>query len=418
MVRLRNNSGFTIAEVLAASLILFLSLTATQSLKSLNVKSTQRARLNSLVASEHRVLLNLINSIPVIEAQSILIDFPGGCLPHPFDSFQKFKSGSDNCINNPAAGIFDRVKWEELSALFYNYTVTGGRTNPAAGFSGLNTSLDSNYYTNTIRSKLQSNGCLSCHNTGSANGSFASFADVTKPTTIGKNDPEISYLGLGSPMGRRLLLPRMIFKSFRDPNGVHPDLGTVEHKLQFIPYRREITSNAQNNFEWRCQLGSTSGIRYSKLGCVRATCPDVNGEHGVVLTNGSSCQCVNNPSTGKKGQRGCRNYYYWYCGYPSISRATLTGAPETNNPYCTHGIVKPSSITWPDRNTPKACQTRYGLYGQTAANANFTSWECYNPADGTYEQNQSRWEVSFTLESNWSSAQGEPNNLTSSGVLK
>ena len=387
---------------------------------SVNLKAL---RVNGLVSAEHRTLQTLIQSIPVSEAQSTLIDKPGGCFPHPFDSFQKFKSGSDKCINNPAAGTFDRAKWEALSRTYFE-SIAISSSPIVSGSEGvllLNPVINPSSYISIFLPRLISNGCIACHNTGSLYGSFANYADVVIPASIGTNNPKISLFGLGSPMGRRLLRPVMLFKSIRDPTGRMQDLASVFHTVRFYPYRREINSNNdQTKFEWNCRLGTRTGTR-SKPGCglTGVNCPIVGGVVGQVLMRypGESCQCVNNPSTGKKGHPGCTNYFYWDCAYPSVSPSALIGAPETNNPYCTHGRVKPASVVWPNKaNTPKTCYKRYPT-GEPS-NSYYTSWECYNSDDGTYQKSQSRWEISYTLETRWQTIDGMTRFLNSEGILK
>lgn len=421
-MRFKNRSGFTVLEVSVALVMLFLGVAAIQMAQSSNDKNLKSLRVNGLVSAEHRTLLALIQSIPVSEAQSTLIDKPGGCFPHPFDSFQKFKSGSDNCLNNPAAGTFDRTKWENLSRTYFESIAIS--SNPiVSGSEGvllLNPVINPVSYKNIFLPKLISNGCIACHNTGSPNGSFANYADVVIPASIGTNNPKISLFGLGSPMGRRLLRPQMLFKSIRDPGGRLRELSSVIHMVNFSAYRRQINSNNdQTKFEWNCRLGTRSYVRNKVGDCSMAgvSCPVVGGEVGMVLTNGSSCQCVNDPSTGKKGHPGCTPYFYWDCAYPSISRSALINAPETNNPYCTHGVVKPTSVVWPNKlNTPKECYKRYPT--GDSSNSYYTSWECYNPADGTYQKTQSRWEISYTLETQWQTIDGSTRTINSEGILK
>jgi hypothetical protein len=406
MSRMKNRSGFSLIEVCLASVILVLGIVGAQQVNSYAQRSLTALQLNSQVSGEHKSLLNLVGSIPLSEAQSTLVDTPNGCLPHPFDSYQKFKSGSDKC--EPYQPGFVRSKWEDLSNSYFGYVMQISNTTDAS----LNSVLGSGYYQNSLLPKLQNNGCISCHKSGAASGSFASFTDVTQPAAAGTNNPKIAPLGLGSPMGRRLLRPLMRFKSLRN-------IPQVTHTLQFSGVRRTINSNPDNSFEWACIVGKTDNYTRNQAGACGG-CPG----GGVVLTNASSWQCVNNPSTGKKGHSGCTMYCYWQCGYPRIPNSMLTSATlpggggiETNNTYCKHGVVKPTSVLWPNiNNNPNPCLTRYPASGSYAIP--YTYYECYDPSNSTSQKTQSRWEISYILTTEWTSADGIQRTTTSSGVLK
>jgi len=418
---MKNRSGFSLIEVCLASVVLVLGLVGAQQVNSYAQRSLSALQLNSQLSGEHKSLLNLVGSIPLSEAQSTLVDTPNGCFPHPFDSYQKFKSGSDKC--EPYQSGFDRSKWDDLSNSYFGYVTQISKTTDAS----LNSVLSPTYYQNTVLPKLQNNGCISCHNSGSANGSFASFANVTQPAAIGTHNPKIAPLGLGSPMGRRLLRPLMQFKSLRN-------IPQVTHTLQFSGVRRTIDSNPGNSFEWACIVGKVVGGTRSIPGVCgnscrpiglgpRDCCPPIGGENGVLLTNASSNQCVDN-STGKKGNSGCSWTCYFQCGYPSIPNSKLTSATlpgeggiETNNPYCKHGVVKPTSVLWPNiNNNLKPCQQRYQVSGSYAIP--YTYYECYDPSNSTSQKEQSRWEISYVLTTQWTSADGVQRTTTSSGVLK
>jgi hypothetical protein len=82
--------------------------------------------------------------------------------------------------------------------------------------------------------------------------------------------------------------------------------------------------------------------------------------------------------------------------------------------------VRPGSVRFPT-DPAHNCYSRY-CSTKAACNSQqkFTSWECYDPRDNDAQLNQTRWEITYTLETVWGGTPTDPlvRRMISTGALK
>lgn len=391
-----NVKGTTIIELLVASIILMVGFLSIERLKSSLVKQSMVTNASNAVLSEHRAINALVQSIPISEATSIFCP-----QPHPYYTYQKNNDGSDFCnqsIPAPTAS-YNLTKWRNLSAAYFNYTM--GDLNRAGMLNPVLT--QNNFEVLKLPDLLSGAACTNCHKAGGSltvPRDFTNFADLT--TT---QPPFVALMGLGTPMGRRLLTPQIRFPGLRDAQG-----NQVQHVLDFTSQRTSLNSNVADNYEYNCAPLKWP-TQFDKSGCSLQGCPNggVLDSECITMRNGQSCE------TGKN----LTNHLYYGCWQHRITEATA---------FCTHGVYRPGTLKIVDQND--RCANRLDINPRVInvatyqekfrpVHLHYDTWECWNPLDTSANETQRRWGVNYTLTSTWTDVREPiPRVMVSTGALE
>lgn len=389
--------GFTLIELLMASTIAIVVFMASMQYKRYIYQEVKKVSDVAAIMAEHTTLNALVAGIPLSEAFSVFcgtLQNPlGQPVGHPYWKYAKYKSGSDGCeITGQTINSEKQVALNNLSTSYYNF-VWGDplRTGP------LSPLLSEDRFNSQISSKLDSAGCTSCHKSGG-----------TAPV-FNTNDL-LTPLGLGTSFGRKLLQPQMTFPSIRDPKRY-----SVSHTLTFTANQRSIRTltTAFNDFgcfpavleRANCSVvGVGTGCRTSTgtfPPTASSACPS-SQKLQYPGTYTSTCIKWETVQKGKQSYTYCARYRYsWNCWKHD---------PNLASPSCTHGTYG-GSLQF--KKAP--CTT---LYPVTSQYQYWSYWNCVEP-NADYAQQQKRWDVTYELESNWTTSEDKlPRRMLTTGALK
>lgn len=390
-----NVKGTTIIELLVASVILMVGFLSIERLKSSLVSQSMVTNASNAVLSEHRAINALVQSIPISEATSIFCPEP-----HPYYTYKKNNDGSDFCNQSIPAPTpsYNLNRWRNLSAAYFNYTM--GDTNRAGMLNPVLT--QNNFEALNLPALLNAAACTSCHEAGGSLTVPRDFTDFAALTTT--QPPFVALMGLGTPMGRRLLTPQIRFPGLRAAQGNQP-----LHVLDFTSQQTSLNSNVADNYEYNCaQLNWPTQLR--KLDCSPFDC----GPDGAVLD--SECINVNN---GKSCETGGTQYLYYGCWQHKITEATA---------FCTHGVYRPGTLKIVDE--ADRCKNRLNITpnffdidtysGKSRrVHLHYDTWQCWNPLDSSSNRTQKRWGVNYTLTTTWTDVREPiPRVMVSTGALE
>ena len=391
-----NVKGTTIIELIVASTILMVGFLSIERLKSSLVRQSMVTNASNAVLSEHRAINALVQSIPISEATSIFCP-----APHPYYTYQKNNDGSDFCNQSIPAPTppYNLNRWQNLSAAYFTYAM--GDTNRAGMLNPVLT--QNNFDALNLPTLLSGAACTNCHNAGGSVTVPRDFTNFAALTTT--QPPFVALMGLGTPMGRRLLTPQITFPGLRDAQG-----NLVQHVLNFTSQYPQINSNENNDYEYNC-APLNPPTEMNKKGCDLLTCPN-----GGMLDS----SCIKIDAGGNSKERGrTTDYLYYGCWQHNITASTA---------FCTHGTYRPGTLRIVDQN--HACNGRLGItpnvfqmptYKNTTRPVylHYNTWECYDPADGLANSSQRRYVVNYTLTSTWTDVREPiPRVMVSTGMLK
>jgi prepilin-type N-terminal cleavage/methylation domain-containing protein len=384
----RKKRGVTLIELLIASTIGLVVFLGSMQYRQMVYKEVKKTSDMAAIMAEHTALNSLVAAIPLSEAFSVFC----GSLKHPYGKYTKYKDGSDGCepISGQTINSAKLAAWDQLSASYFNFA--WGEPDRKGKIPSV---LDAATFGSNISPKLDSAGCRDCHIAGGT-------APVFNP------DNFLTPLGLGTSFGRRLLQTDMAFPSIRDPGRYQVTL-----TLRFISNQRSIQTVIGNFDDFGCfpavleranctVLGTGSGCRSkSAAACSNPICPT-----GMKWPGVKQCNCTQS-STDKKGNTTCVQWTTtWNCWKQDPS---LT----TENAPCPHGAINTTQpIFTLDRSS---CLIRYPSAGPYQY---WSKWSCQQP-NSDYANQQKRWDVTYELESRWTSIEDPlPRRMLTTGALK
>ncbi len=392
-----NVKGTTIIELLVASVILMVGFLSIERLKSSLVRQSMVTNASNAVLSEHRAINALVQSIPISEATSIFCP-----APHPYFTYQKNNDGSDFCNQSIPAPTpsYNLNRWQNLSAAYFNYTM--GDNNRAGMLNPVLT--QNNFDALNLPALLNGAACTNCHKAGGSVTVLRDFTNFAALTTT--QLPFVALMGLGTPMGRRLLTPQIRFPGLRDAQG-----NQVQHVLNFTSQQTSLNSNVADNYEYNC-LPLNQPTQFNKPDCSLFDC----GPNGGVLDS----ECIQINKKGQSCEKGNTvGYLYYGCWQHKITPATA---------FCTHGVYRPGTLKIVDQND--RCKNRLNItpnviykptyQGETRpVHLHYDTWQCWNPADANSNETQRRWGVNYTLTTTWTDVREPiPRVMVSTGALE
>ncbi len=392
-----NVKGTTIIELLVASVILMVGFLSIERLKSSLVRQSMVTNASNAVLSEHRAINALVQSIPISEATSIFCP-----APHPYYTYQKNNDGSDFCNQSIPAPTpsYNLNRWQNLSAAYFTYTM--GDPNRAGMLNPVLT--QNNFDALNLPALLNGAACTNCHKAGGSVTVPRDFTNFAALTTT--QPPFVALMGLGTPMGRRLLTPQITFPGLRDAQG-----NQAQHVLNFTSQQTSLNSNVAENYEYNC-LALKQPTQFDKLGCSLFDC----GPNGGVLD--SACIQIN--KQGNSCESGeTTNHLYYGCWQHRITEDTA---------FCTHGVYRPGTLKIVDQND--RCKNRLNITPnfkdidtypgkKRRVYLHYDTWQCWNPLDANANETQRRWGVNYTLTTTWTDVREPmPRVMVSTGALE
>ena len=391
-----NVKGTTIIELLVASVILMVGFLGIERLKSSLVRQSMVTNASNAVLSEHRAINALVQSIPISEATSIFCP-----APHPYYTYQKNNDGSDFCNQSIPAPTpsYNLNRWQNLSAAYFTYTM--GDPNRAGMLNPVLT--QNNFDALNLPALLNGAACTNCHKAGGSVTVPRDFTNFAALTTT--QPPFVALMGLGTPMGRRLLTPQITFPGLRDAQG-----NQAQHVLNFTSQQTSLNSNVADNYEYNC-FPLNHPTQFDQLGCSLPVCPN-----GGVLD--SACIKINKQGNSCESGK-TTNHLYYGCWQHIITPATA---------FCTHGVYRPGSLKIVDQND--RCKNRLNISPNfknietyqdqfRPVYLHYDTWQCWNPLDANSNATQRRWGVNYTLTSTWTDVREPiPRVMVSTGALE
>ena len=398
-----NVKGTTIIELLVASVILMVGFLGIERLKSSLVRQSMVTNASNAVLSEHRAINALVQSIPISEATSIFCP-----APHPYYTYQKNNDGSDFCNQSIPAPTpsYNLNRWQNLSTAYFTYTM--GDPNRAGMLNPVLT--QNNFDALNLPALLNGAACTNCHKAGGSVTVPRDFTNFAALTTT--QPPFVALMGLGTPMGRRLLTPQITFPGLRDAQG-----NQAQHVLNFTSQQTSLNSNDAENYEYNC-FPLVPPAEQRIQGRRNHPCPP-----RPVCPNGgkldSTCIEINIDSGNSKHSGNTRLDRFYGCWQHIITPATA---------FCTHGVYRPGSLKIVDQND--RCKNRLNItprvYNRPTYNGEFRpvhlhydTWQCWNPLDANSNETQRRWGVNYTLTTTWTDVREPmPRVMVSTGALE
>jgi hypothetical protein len=382
----KRQRGFTLIEMLIAATVAWVMFFGIMQYRQFVYQEVKKVDDLAAIMAEHTSLNALVAAIPLSEAFSVFC----GNLKHPFGKYQEYKDGSDGCegISGQTLNSAKLAAWDRLSQSYFNFA--WGEPSRSGVIPN---SLDADRYDTLVVPKLDSANCTDCHKAGGT-------ASVFNP------DNYLTPLGLGTSFGRRLLRPNMEFPSIRDP-----DRYKVTHFLRFNSNQRQIQTNTSVPNDFGCFPAVLERPNCAYNGSSGTNCRVVSGWVSNPTCNKNKLAGVTFKSvctSSKKGQ-SCTYYTYYNC-WKHDPQLTVQKAST----QCTHGEFTSNVFTFDGPGGTK-CKPRYP--GSSSYQV-WSTWSC-SQQNSDYETMQKRWDVTYELESQWTSLNDQlPRRMLTTGALK
>lgn len=366
--------GMTLVEVAVSVGILSAAMLASVQIRQSSFKLAKVNTVNSQITEEHRMIANLVSTIPKIRSHTLI-----GCT-HP-DTRARFTSaGGVECCKADTPGgcgialgaAVSDVAWEELTQAFWSFV------GPSESGDALSTLSVDNFNTQ-VSPALVTAGCTGCHTT-------ANLFDNTQKW------------GLGSPMGRVLLESSISFA------GTLPEQD-LRHFITFDPEKYDLATGeivAEPNKQCRALVAST--VTRTVNGCVTT----INACPGGVVPGSSGCRC-------SRMCRSCnasgKNCYDYCCAYATTFRC-MESAVSQAAATCTAPLVVRNYQAYRNVTASDSFSAACGGVGIR------TVWEC-QPDGQEVIKLISKWTVPFTVTTSWTNENdGFPRSMVTRGELK